>query len=150
MPDTLIVAIGSSVMTDDAIGHHIIKQLEQLNVNAEVVDLGMDLFRLRLLFHNQKRIIIVDAMKGNYPPGTILEYKYQKNQDLLEAKIRDIHHIGSIEALDIMCLADIDLAKIDIYFVGVIIETIEKGLELSPEIKNAIPNAVEKIISLII
>ena len=149
MYDTLIVAIGSKVMTDDAVGYHILQLLQKDNITADFVELGMDLFRLRLFFKNHKRVIILDALKGDYPPGTVLSFKYQDFQSNLDAKIRSIHHIGSIEAIEIMRNADEKLANAEIHFVGIIVDVIDKGLELTNCVAQALPEAARTVKSLL-
>jgi hydrogenase maturation protease len=151
MLKTLVVAIGSTVMTDDAVAHHVLEQLQQQAIAADFVDLGMDIFRLRLFLKDcHTRIIIIDALAGEYPPGTILTFSYEDFQDTLNAKLRNVHHIGSIEALEIMRLADESLAQKEIFFVGIIAQTIDKGLTLTPKVKKAIPQAVDMVKRLVI
>jgi hydrogenase maturation protease len=146
MSDLLIVSIGSTVMTDDAIGHHILQSLEEKGVEADFFDLGLDLFKLRIVFDKHKRIIILDAFSSSkHPPGKVLSYHYKDFQNKLEAKIRGIHQLGSIEALEIMRLADEDLARAEIYFVGIVIEKIDKGFELTSTIEKAISKAVKTV-----
>ncbi len=135
-------------MTDDAIGHHVLQELQKKSISADLVELGMDLFRLRLFFDKRhKKVIIIDALKGDYPPGTILTFSYQEFYSKLDAKIRNIHHIGSIEAIEIMRNADENLAQAEIFFVGVIVEKIDKGLTLTNYVQKAIPKAVEAVIA---
>lgn len=149
MNDTLIVAIGSTVMTDDAIGHHILQVLEKRELHADFADLGMDLFKLRLFFKGHKNLIIIDAIRGDYMPGTVLVFSYDEIKDKLEAKTRNIHHIGSIEALEIMRLSDEKLAQAKIQFVGIVVESIDKGLELTRRVQKSIIKAVEMIVDLL-
>ena len=149
MNDTLIVSIGSTVMTDDAVGHHVLNSLKEKEIEADLIDLGMDLFRLRLFFKNHKNLIIIDSVMGDYPIGTVLVFSYEELNEKLEAKTRNIHHIGSIEALEIMRLADKRLAEAHIYFVGIVVEKIDKGLELTKKIRKSITKAVEMVLDLI-
>jgi len=149
MNDTLIVSIGSTVMTDDAIGHHVLNSLQEKEIKADYADLGMDLFKLRLFFNEHKNLIIIDAIIGDYKPGTVLVFSYDEIKDKLEAKTRNIHYIGSIEALEIMRLTDEKLAQAKIQFVGIVIESIDKGLELTRRVQKSIIKAVEMIVDLL-
>lgn len=150
MFDTLVVGIGSTVMTDDAVGHHVLLNLQQKNVPAEIVFLGQDLFKLRLFFKQHKKVIIVDALQGEYPPGKVLVFDYKSILEKLEAKIRNIHFLGSIEVLQILRQADVNLQKAEIFLVGIIVQTIDKGLDLTEPVQKAIPKAVKEVIKLII
>ena len=149
MHNTLIVSLGSTVMTDDAIGHHVLQELQKLELKADFVDLGMDLFRLRLFFSNHKKVIFIDALSGDYPAGTILSFTYTELKEKLHAKIRNVHRMGSIEALEIMRLDDSKLKEAEINFVGIVAEKIDKGLELTKDVAAVIPEAVQAVLTLI-
>ena len=150
MNDTLIVAIGSEVMTDDAVGYHVLRFLQKESVQADFVELGMDLFRLRLFFKkHHSRVVIIDALKGDYPPGTILSFSYKDFHSKLDAKIRNIHHIGSIEAIEIMRTDDEKFAEAEVFFVGIIADVIDKGLELSKSVSNSIEAAAKEVKNLL-
>ncbi|NHJ85263.1 MAG: hydrogenase maturation protease [Asgard group archaeon] len=142
MADVLVIALGSTVMTDDAIGHHILSELQNQNLDADFAYLGTDIFRLRLYYKNHKEIIIIDALTGDYPPGTVLNFHLDDINQKLEASIRNAHRIGAIEALKIMQNDDVNIANAKIFFVGIIAESLDKGLELSSSTKQAIPKAV--------
>lgn len=149
MHDTLIVSLGSTVMIDDAIGHHVLQELQKLELKADFVDLGMDLFRLRLFFSDHRKVILIDALSGKYPAGTVLSFTYKELKEKLQAKIRNIHQMGSIEALEIMRLDDKKLHDAEIYFVGIVVEKIDKGLELTKNVAAAIPEAVQAVLAII-
>lgn len=148
MTNTLIVCIGSTVMQDDGVGYHILKYLQKLEIKADFADLGTDIFRLRLHFSNHKKIIIIDALMGE-EPGKILSFTYPEFKTKLEGKIKNAHLLGVIEGIDIMRAVDDQLNAAEIYFVGVIAQIIDKGFELTKIVKEAVPQAAQKVVSLI-
>ena len=137
-------------MKDDAIAHHVIDKLSDLELdNVDLVKLDTDIFKLRLHYQNHKRIIIVDSLIGNYPPGTVLSFSSDEIDSKLAAKIRHAHSIGSIEALKIMQLDNVKLAKAKVFFVGIVAEEIDKGLTVSKSVYASIPKAIDVILELI-
>jgi hydrogenase maturation protease len=136
-------------MGDDGIGFELLNQLKERNIKADFVDLGTDVFRLRLFYDNHSTIIFLDALNGGGRPGDVLIFSHQDFENKLTGCIRDVHHIGFYEALKLMKLVDLSLAQTDFFLVGIVAEKIESGLELSQSVKASIPHAVDKIISLI-
>lgn len=149
MVDTLIISLGSTVMRDDAIGHHVLDKLIEQKINADMIKLDTDIFKLRLHYKEHKRLLILDALIGDYPPGTILVFSIDEINEHLKAKIRHAHAVGSIEALQIMRMQDGNLQNAEIFFIGIVAEVIDKGLSLSKSVQKAIPKTIEKIINLI-
>ncbi len=143
MASTLIVSLGSTVMSDDAIGHKILDELQKRKVQADYVKLDTDIFKLRLYFKNHKRVIIIDALTGDFPVGTIFSSKLKDITEKFTASIRSAHRIGSIEALKIMQVDDKQLAEAEIIFFGIVVKVIDKGLTISSEVQVALPKAVD-------
>lgn len=132
-------------MQDDGVGYHILRSLQDKNVQADLVDLGTDIFGLRAHFKNHSRIIILDAMKGGETPGTVLVFRGPEFRERLEGNIQNAHLLGVIEALDIMRAIDDQLAKAEFFFVGVVAQTIDKGLELTEPVAKAVQKAVNQV-----
>ncbi|MHA1302877.1 MAG: hydrogenase maturation protease [Candidatus Heimdallarchaeaceae archaeon] len=149
MKKALVVAIGSTIMADDAISHHVLQNLKSRKVDANLVELGTDIFRLNLEYTGQKKVIIIDALFGEEPPGTVLVYHYDEIQEKLEGKIKNAHLLGVGECLEIMRHADKEFAKADITLVGIVAEKIDVSMELSPSVQSAIEKATEVVISLL-
>ncbi|MBN1328029.1 MAG: hydrogenase maturation protease [Candidatus Heimdallarchaeota archaeon] len=144
MASTLVVSLGSTVMSDDAIGHLILDELQKReNKTVDYIKLDTDIFKLRLYFKNHKRLIIIDALTGDFPVGTIFSSNLKDLNEKFTATIRSAHRIGSIEALKIMQADDTKLANAEVIFFGIIVKLIDKGLTLSPEVQIAIPKAVD-------
>lgn len=147
----LIVALGSTVMTDDAIGHYILNRLKtNEEIDADFVDLDTDIFRLRLHYKGQQTIIVLDALSSGGKPGTVLSFSSGEFQEKLEGFILNSHMIGSIEGLKIMQTVDDNLKNAKIFFVGIVASKIQKGTKISPVVEKAIDKAVIEVKKILI
>jgi hydrogenase maturation protease len=66
---TLVMGIGNPILTDDAVGILVVRELG--NVRAEVVEASIGGFSLLDYIRGYDAVIIVDAVKLGNPPGTI-------------------------------------------------------------------------------
>ncbi len=149
MYKTIVVAIGSTIMTDDAVGHFVLRELQKRDIPADFSDLDTDIFRLRLDYNNHQHIIIVDALVGYEDPGTVKVFSFDEFHERLEGKIWSPHLLGVIEALDIMRTVDEDMAKATVHLVGIVVEKLDVGMELTENVASSIISAadsVEKIV----
>ena len=145
-PTNLIACVGSTVRTDDGVGYRILQQLQQEDITADYADLGTDIFRLRLYFQKyHQHVIILDALLGDIEPGKVKTFSYSEFKDKLEGKILNAHLLGVVEGLQIMRELDDSLKNTRITFVGITAENIDKGLELTPKVEQAVPVAVKTI-----
>ena len=144
---SLVAGVGSDIMSDDAIGHEVIKALEKASCECDLAYLGTDIFRLHLHYRGHERVIVVDALKG-VDPGSVHVF-YQDDFHRLDGFIRHSHLLGIIEALNIMSLITPGLSEAKKIVVGVGAETIQPGMELSPAAKKGVALAVEKIMAIL-
>ncbi len=149
MTRPLVVALGSTVMGDDGLGSRVLKELEKHRPDAELVELGTDILKLRLFFTGQKKLIILDALRGDEEPGTVLVFQGSQFQDRLSGDFRNPHMLGVVEGLALMRSVDPVMAAAEVFLVGVVAERIDKGEELSPVVEAALPEAVAEVLRLI-
>jgi len=74
MVNTLILGVGNLLLTDDGVGIHVIRSLEQfahLPDGVRVIDGGTLGLNLLGYLENNERLIIVDAMDTGVQPGII-------------------------------------------------------------------------------
>jgi len=87
-------------------------------------------------------IIIVDAVRAEGAPGTILRVPGEKLNSLPALKSSSAHQIGVKDLLEI---ARFQGLSPELALIGIIPRDISAGLELTPEIQKALPLAAEAI-----
>ena len=70
----LILGVGNYLLSDEGIGVHIAQKLMRMELppEVEVIDGGTLGFELIPFFRNKKKIIIIDCIDADEPPGTII------------------------------------------------------------------------------
>ena len=138
-----VVGIGNVLLKDEGIGCHVVRALEEVNLSdVEVIDGGTCLDVLQLS-RNADKLIIVDAVKGGGMPGQI--YRFHVEDVTPEQKpLLSLHDISLVDTIKLMQLwHNVDEAVI----IGVEPKDIDWGLELSPELREKIPQITDAILA---
>jgi hydrogenase maturation protease len=142
----LILGIGNILLRDEGAGIHVIKGLEQEGYSgAELMDGGTGGFHLLGVIQSYKTVIIVDASLDDFTTGTIriLHPKYAKDFP----RQLSAHEIGLRDLLDAAFLLG---NTPQIYLIAISVKDFQDmGMELSPEISQAVPVAKQRIKELI-
>jgi hydrogenase maturation protease len=140
---TLILGIGNYLMADEGLGVHLAERMiqEKLPTGVDVLDGGTGGFHLLEYFEQYERVIIVDATLDGLPAGTIRLIRPHFASDFPQAM--STHDIGLKDLVGALQLLG-TMPKIDLYVVS--IKSIQQqGIELSPEISNAIDTLIGTI-----
>ena len=142
----LVLGIGNILLNDEGVGIHVVSQLEKEGfTGAELMDGGTGGFHLLGFIQSYKTVIVIDAALDQFPAGhvRVLHPKYAKDfPTQLSA-----HEIGLKDLLDAAFLLG-NMPKI--YLVAISIKDFQDmGMELSPEIEAAIPEAVKQVKKLV-
>jgi len=141
---TLILALGNELMKDDGVGLKAGRILAEKEYN--VLDVGTDIFKLSNYYSGEERLIIIDAiLSEKFRPGEIIHLSGEEIFEKLKAEIRSAHFMGAIDGLKLLMAMDERLAKADIHFIGVVAKEIDLGMELTDDVKNALPRVVELV-----
>ena len=143
----LVLGVGNLLMGDEGVGVHAIRALEKemLPDAVDPVDGGTGGFHLLSYLQDYPIIIMIDATMDGKPPGTVALIEPKFASDF--PKALSAHDIGLKDLVESAALLD-SLNKI--YLVTVSIKTIQNmQIELSPEIKAAIPSVIEKVKELV-
>ncbi|RII36529.1 hydrogenase maturation protease [Clostridium chromiireducens] len=139
MDKVTILGIGNLLLKDDGIGVHLIEHLKELEFenthNVELIDGGTCIPNLLDVFMKNGRIIVLDSLKGGYAPGTI----YKLTPEELGNCIKETTSLHDVQVLDIMRDAELLGFNPKVTIIGVEPEEIIFDLELSPIIKETIP-----------
>ena len=142
----LILGVGNLLMNDEGIGIQVVQKLENEGVSgADTMDGGTGGFHLLGFIQSYHTIVFVDASLDDYPAGTVrvLHPKFAKDFP----KQLSAHEIGLKDLIDATFLLG---QKPGFYLVAISVKDFQDmGMDLSPEVQAAIPEAVLKIRELI-
>lgn len=143
----LVLGLGNVLCGDDGVGVAVVHRLRrdhELPAEVRVVDggtLGLDLLALVAA---SDRVILVDAVRGDAPPGTLVRI----TGDDVAPAVRDRlspHQIGVADLLAGAALCDHYPEEVAI--VGIVPATIELQLGCSPAVAQRIDALVELLIA---
>ena len=72
----VVLGVGNILLSDEGVGVHVANKLMEMNLpsGVEVVEGGTDGFGLMNVVVGADRLIVVDAVKGGAPPGSIYRF----------------------------------------------------------------------------
>ncbi|ACJ16020.1 hydrogenase-specific maturation endopeptidase [Thermococcus onnurineus NA1] len=146
--ETLILALGNELMKDDGVGLKVGRLLAEKGYN--VLEVGTDIFMLQSHYSGEERLIIIDAiLSEKFKPGEIIHVSGGEVFEKLKAEIRSAHFMGAIDGLKLLMALDERLANVEIHFIGIVAKEINLGMELTEEVREALPKAVELVEELV-
>jgi len=139
----LVLGVGNVLLKDDGLGPLIVRQLEKEYQDEAVTFLDGGTLGLDLLAYVEgyKHLVIIDALDAGKEPGSILYWEGKTLAGLSEQV--SIHEVGVKELLHALNLLGLDL---EISVLGIQVQDVSWGLELSEKVQNSIPLLKEAII----
>jgi len=138
---TLILGVGNLVLKDEGVGIHIIRALEKENLPSgiDLMDGGTGGLHLLSWLEEYDRIIMIDATLDQNPPGTVRLIRPHYASDF--PPLMSAHEIGLRDMIEAMTIS----GKVpEILLIVVSVADISAvGMELSEEVKAAIPEVIE-------
>ena len=144
---TAVYGIGNILLGDDGVGAAVVRYLDRNFAfdNVTLEDLGTPSLDLPSYLAGYDSVIFVDAVAADGPPGTIHLFS---REEIINAPpgIRISPHEPSInDALIVLDFAG--TAPRDVVLVGIVPETFEGGITLSPSVGAAVPHAAGAVIA---
>ena len=151
MKKVVVIGIGNILCGDEGIGIHIVNELKHrvLPSNVEVYDCDTDAFAVLEAMNGAGKAVIVDAMQLGYEPGTIRRFSYRELLEVSNKLISftSLHQLDLASILRIAQLTDIYKLPNEIVIFGVEVKSCQYSIEISDEARQAIPKAINEIIS---
>jgi hydrogenase maturation protease len=145
---TAIYAIGNILLGDDGVGAAVVNHLTShfaLPPDLTVEDLGTPSLNLPTYLAGYDLVIFIDAVAADAAPGSI---RFFSREEIIAAPpgIRISPHEPSInDALIVLDFAG--SAPEDVVLVGIVPETLEGGIALSPAVAAAVPLAADLVLA---
>jgi len=141
--DILVLGIGNVLLTDEGIGVRAIKELERrfsFPVNVELLDGGTAGIELLRHIRNRDYLIIIDAMKWNEKPGTVVRFEGDEVPAAFRTRISP-HQLGLSDLLAAAMLTG-EIPKI-----GVEPESIDIGLDLTETVEASVEKLIGEVVN---
>ena len=141
--ETLVLGVGNLLLKDEGVGIHVIKALEneKLPAHVHLMDGGTGGLHLLSWLQGYDRIIMIDATLDNNPPGTVRLIQPRYATDF--PPLMSAHEIGLKDMIDAMILTD-DLPETHLIVISAL-NINEVGMDLTPEVKAAVPKVIRMI-----
>jgi len=137
-PRILIAGLGNSLLQDDGVGVHAIRELQKNPPRGVVVaEVGTAVLDALHLFEWAERILAIDAMQAGGQAGDI--YAWQVQDEHGEETPVSLHELNLLAVLRFLP----DLARPQVLVLGAEPQTIDYGLELTPPLQKALPHIVD-------
>ncbi len=146
LPDILVMGVGSVLMKDEGTGVLAIEELQRRFLfppNVELLDGGTSGIELLSYISRKDHLIIIDAIKGGSPPGTVLKVEGADVPARFRTRISP-HQIGLSDLLAAASLTD-ELPKALVLF-GIEPKVIEMGLGLSGDVEEGMPKLLDAVV----
>lgn len=144
MKQILVMGIGNVLMQDDGVGVHVIRQLEEMDLPAQVVlvDGGTHSYDLLDYFSQADFCIVIDAMHGGNKPGTVYRIPLEELDMDPNPNMCSLHEMSFAEAIYLLNLEGYHPQML-VY--GIEPHTVDLGLELTPVVEAQVPLILDMI-----
>ena len=143
---TLVLGVGNILLRDEGVGVRVVQAMEELELppGVELLDGGTAGADLLDELADRRKVIVIDAMAGDDPPGTVVR---MTPEDLVPQLNRglSLHDLGLLETLVLARQAG--AAPDEVVIIGVKPYSIEPGLELTPETARLVPKIIELVMA---
>ncbi|MGO0122042.1 HyaD/HybD family hydrogenase maturation endopeptidase [Desulfothermobacter acidiphilus] len=137
-PKLVVLGIGNLLLQDEGIGVHVVRALRQKGYPdlVELVDGGTAGMDLLYYIEEATRLIIIDAVNGQAPPGTIFKFSPEELDDYVPVAAMSSHSVGILEVIHLAKVMEV-LPPTTI--LGMQPASMSWGMELSPLIQERLP-----------
>lgn len=144
-----ILGCGNLLMGNDGVGLKVIEALHKTELNnlkdLDIVDAGVCGLDLLSLFDDARKVIIVDAVLANSPPGSVHRIE---GKDLLEgAEFYPMVSVHDVTITDVLKIGEQIQSLPEIVLIG--IEIGSPATEITQEISSDVLKGVDKAIRII-
>ncbi|MES0350490.1 MAG: HyaD/HybD family hydrogenase maturation endopeptidase [Desulfobacteria bacterium] len=141
----VVLGVGNLLLSDEGVGVHVANKLMEMDLPPEVdvVEGGTDGFRLMNVVTGASRLIVVDAVKGGGPPGSIYRFDIEDAPTYPDEYKTSVHQIGILEVVH---LSELIGEAPETTIIGVEPKSLDMGMELSPEVEAKVSRIIELVL----
>lgn len=147
-PVVYVLGLGNVLMGDDAFGPAVVHALEDaytVSPEVELVDLGTPGLDMTPWLTDADRLIVVDTVHADRPPGTLCIYSKRDVMRQPPGPRVGPHDPGLRETLGTLEL--VGRAPRDVTVVGIVPQQTALGHPLSAAVQAAVPRAIDAVVA---
>jgi len=132
MEKVTVLGVGNILLSDEGFGVRVVEHLLsrfRFSESVEVIDGGTMGYELLRFLHGTDKLILVDAIKGSRPPGTIYRFTGEEVKTYYRQKV-SMHQLGIQEVLAMLEIGEKPIAQMLV--LGIEPASLEMSLSLSP------------------
>jgi len=139
----IVAGVGNVLLRDEGVGVRVVEALRgtPLPEGVELMEVGTALEALLALPEGVEKLVVVDAMRAGFKPGTVLRLKIEDLRPL-RAKV-SLHEAGLPEILGLLWLSG--RGPREVVVLGVEAKEVGFGEGLSPEVEARLPEIMAKV-----
>ena len=141
MKPLLVIGLGNPLMGDDGIGWQVAGRLAadpRLPADVEAICGGTDLLRCAAQIEGRRRVVLVDAVQDDAPPGTVSVI----GEEAADIHQGHAHHLSAGQAMGLLRMT----MPVCFTLLGVSVTSARMGEELSPELGACMPAILDRVI----
>lgn len=141
----VVLGVGNVLLSDEGVGVHAANRLMKMDLppEVEVIEGGTDGFRLINVVTEADRLIVIDAVKGGAPPGSIYRFDIGDAPSYPGVYKTSVHQVSILEVIH---LSELVGRTPDTTIIGVEPKSLAMGLELSPEVAEKLSKVIELVL----
>lgn len=141
----VILGVGNTVLGDEGLGVHVARLLaeKQLPPGVEAIEAGINPVEMLGDIGNVQKLVIVDAVEADSPPGSIYRLPAEAVAD--DQAPLSLHQFTLAQALAEWRLRGLETGRIVI--IGVQPHSLYWGTDLSPDIESSLPTIAEAVLA---
>jgi len=146
----VILGVGNILHSDDGIGIKILKYLDsqyEFPEDVSLVDGGTVGAQLDTSIVNKDWVIIIDALDVKGDPGEVKLLSGDAFINRPSATKMSPHQVGFLDLVQMMRMEGTEPKQLDL--IGVIPANTDNGIELTPEVENAMDDAIERLLEIL-
>lgn len=142
-----VLGVGNTLLQDEGFGVRVIEEMTRrfsFPDHVQVLDggtLGMELLRF---LKGTEKLIIVDAIAGGEPPGTVYCFKDDQVKAYFKEKV-SAHELGIQDVLAVLEVLEEPISEMVV--IGVQPLSLDVSLELTPEVASRMDEVIEQVMA---
>lgn len=139
----LVLGMGNVLLEDEGLGIHALKLLQQryrVSADVEFLDGGTSGMSLIDQISSREHLLVLDAVQTGDPPGTLVKMQDQDVPVYFGTKVT-FHQLGLSDVLASLELSDEQPEHVTV--LGLVPESLEMSLDLSPHIQSRLDELVD-------